>query len=220
MGPPAALPRHPEVTGAASERPRRGQRRGRRPPGLALGPLQRPGPGSGPTLHAFQSFLMGRWEEGHGPERGSQGERPSRTQPSFLLTGAGMSHHARALGSNEPLAGEVGRQCHKLRQPQLSCGQSLLPLNLVPSRVCGLPAAALPGPSASFRPPSKLERKQSKDQGGSEATRVTTVAVPNITPRDVASQEAAARRKSRAPSQSLGTGQPCQSGEALATTNE
>lgn len=94
------------------------------------------------------------------------------------------------------------------------------PLTSSPPGCVGCQPRALPGPSASFRPPSKLERKQSKDQGGSEATRVTTVAVPNITPRDVASQEAAARRKSRAPSQSLGTGQPCQSGEALATTNE
>lgn len=73
------------------------------------------------------------------------------------------------------------------RQPQPSSGQSLLPLKhtqltvLVPSQVCGLPAAAprlapqnslsqrsLHAPSASFRPPSRLERKQSMDRGGPE----------------------------------------------------
>lgn len=48
---------------------------------------------------------------------------------------------------------------------------------------------------------------------------MTTVSAPSTTPRDVASQEAAARMKLRVPSQGTGHGTPGQSGEALATTN-
>lgn len=88
----------------------------------------------------------------------------------------------RALGSDEPLAREVGRQCRQLRQPQPSSHQSLLPPTTLsspssspPSRspACPPPRPPCPGgPARTLRlllpPASRLGRKQSTDQGSLE----------------------------------------------------